>query len=54
MIRIINNTDIDFRRLLALYSKELSSLKNIECIVFEPNKIVVWGIDELLLEIVEK
>lgn len=52
MIRIINNTDQNFRRLLYLYEPEINKVKNneIECIVFEPCKITIWGIDKLLLE----
>jgi hypothetical protein len=55
MIRIINNTDIDFRRLLVLYSKELALVKGlgIECIVFHSNRMTVFGIDKLILEVVD-
>ena len=53
MIRIINNTDVDFRRLLVLYRAELDQVrsKNIEAIVFNPNGMDVFGIDELLLTV---
>jgi len=53
MIRIINNTDQNFRRLLSLYSKELNQVKNqdIECIVFDSCKITIYGIDKVLLEV---
>ena len=52
MIRIINNTDQNFRRLLYLYEPEINKVKNkdIECIVFDPCKITIWGIDKILLE----
>lgn len=54
-IRIINNTDLDFRRLLLLWSKEINTVKSkgIECIVFDPCKLTVFGIDSLLLEVAE-
>lgn len=53
MIRIINNTDQDYRRLLVLFEKELNLIKekNIELIVFDSCAMTVWGIDEILLEV---
>ena len=55
MIRIINNTDIDFRRLLVLYSKEINSVKSqgIECIVFNSCSVSIFGLDCLLLEVID-
>jgi hypothetical protein len=55
MIRIINNTDQDFRRLLVLYSKEIDSVKSqgIECIVFNSCSVSIFGIDCLLLEVID-
>jgi hypothetical protein len=52
MIRIINNTDLSDERLLILYAKEIQSVKhkNIESIVFDPSRMVVFGIDCLILE----
>lgn len=52
MIRIMNNTDISIDRLLVLYAKEIQSVrhKNIECIVFDPSRIMIFGVDCLLLE----
>ena len=55
MIRIINNTDIDFRRLLKLYETDLNKVKgsNIESIVFDNCGMMVFGNDSLLLEVNE-
>lgn len=52
MIRIINNTDLAFTRLMVLYSKEINSVSagSIESIVFDPCKITIWGVDKILLE----
>lgn len=52
-IRIINNTDQCVERLLSLYAPELALVKhrNIECIVFDSCRLVVWGVDELILEL---
>ena len=55
MIRIINNTDLNVNRLLALYKLELDTVKhlNIESIVFDNCKLTVFGIDCILLELDE-
>ncbi len=52
MIRIINNTDQHIDRLLILYAKELGYVKgqNVECIVFDMERMTVFGIDCILLE----
>lgn len=51
-MRIINNTDLHVSRLLVLYSEELASVKhlNIESIVFDLERMTVFGIDCILLE----
>ena len=51
-MRVINNTDLSIHRLLVLYAKEIQSVrsKNIECIVFDPSRITIWGVDCLILE----
>lgn len=56
MIRIINNTDQNVARLLYLYKPELDTVKhlNIESIVFDSCRVLVWGVDELLLEVDER
>jgi hypothetical protein len=55
MIRVINNTDLAVARLLVLYKPELDTVKhlNIESIVFDDCRMMVFGIDCILLEIDE-
>jgi hypothetical protein len=52
MVRIMNNTDIAFTRLMVLYAKEISSVPvgAIESIVFDHCKITIWGVNKILLE----
>lgn len=52
-MRIINNTDQSIYRLLVLFEVELRRVRelDIECIVFDPCRMLVWGVDKLLLDI---
>lgn len=54
IIRIINNTKIDFKTLLKHYVNELNPIeqKDIATIVFDPSTMIVFGVDQsILLEV---
>lgn len=49
-MKIVNLTDLDFRRLLVLYSKELSAFKeqDIELLVFGHMRLDIWTTNGLV------
>jgi hypothetical protein len=56
MKRIVNNTDLHINRLLILYGAELATIdkSKIKSIVFDSCRMLVFGIDCVLLEVDER